>query len=58
MSKSKIIACLLIVGGIAVLIHQWIVKGVLIEGSDIDCHEFIASILLSAGIGGLLLCRR
>lgn len=58
MSKSNIIACLLVVAGILVLVHQWTVKGVLIEASDIDCHEFIAGILLSAGIGGLLLCRK
>ena len=58
MSKSKIIAILLIVGGILVLIHQYVTKGKLIESSDVLTHEFIASILLSAGIGGLLLCRR
>ena len=56
MSKSKIIAILLIVGGILVLIHQYVTKGKLIEGSDIDSHEFIAAILLSAGIGGFLFC--
>ncbi|MBA7493427.1 hypothetical protein ES702_03985 [subsurface metagenome] len=54
----KIIAALLIVGGILVLVHQYITKGVLIEVSDIDCHEFIAAILLSVGLGGLLFCRK
>ena len=54
----KIIAALLIVGGILVLVHQYVTKGVFIEASDIDCHEFIAAILLSVGLGGLLFCRK
>jgi len=58
MSKHKIIAILLIVGGILVLVHQWYTKGVLIEVSDIDCHEFIAAILLSVGLGGFLFCQK
>lgn len=56
MSKKKIIAVLLIVGGILVLTHQWLEKGVLIELEDVDSHEFIAGILLSLGIGGFLFC--
>jgi len=58
LSKHKIVALLLIVGGILVLVHQYLTKGVLVEVSDIDCHEFIAAILLSVGLGGFLFCRR
>jgi len=58
MSKRKIVALLLIVGGILVLAHQYFSKGVLVEVSDIDCHEFIAAILLSVGLGGFLFCQK
>ena len=54
MSKKKLIAVLLIIGGLLVIGHQWLDKGILIEWHDIDNHETLAFVLLAFGLGGLL----
>ena len=51
----KIIAGLLIVAGILVVVHHWYVKGSPADLSNLFSHEFLASLCLGLGLGGLIL---
>lgn len=52
---KKLIAVGLIILGILVVVHHWYVKGSPADLSNLFSHEFLASILLGLGLGGLLL---
>jgi len=48
--KQKIFAAILVLSGLAILLHHFIVTGRLVDLSDILHHEFFEGVFLTAGL--------